>query len=199
MFPDPGKTAANHKFDPLTRDAVTGKVTGVLAYAATCVHCHPAGEAERVTDINTIESQYAAAVQAWRSVFAATGIFYKLASNPNPTLAGTFHGDFAGATAPIFPLTAADPGNKKIGAGFNLRTLDFRLKGKAMFHNIVYTKRLMYDAIDFLDNGLLDNSVDATIAALPVTTAYVNETASEYQITVADKALARAFFGATRP
>jgi hypothetical protein len=199
MFPDPGKTAANHKFNPLTRDAVTGRVTGVLAYAATCVKCHPAGEAERVNDINTTESQYAAAVQAWRAVFATRGIFYKLTSNPNATLAGTFKGDFAGLTAATWPLTAADAGNRTVGAGFNLRTLDYRLKGKGLFHNLVYTKRLVYDSIDFLDDGLINQSVDATIAALTETTAYVNETASEYQITAADKALARAFLNGGTP
>lgn len=200
MYPDPGKTKANHEFTVLTRDSVTNKVTAVLGYNATCVKCHTAGELERITDINTIESQYYSTIQAYRSVLAAKkSIFYKLASNPTSALAGTFKGNAAGTTDATWPLTAADTGNKTIGAGFNLRTMDYRLKGKAVFHNYLYTKRLMYDAIDFLDDGTLNNSVDATIAALTETTAYVNEDASEYQITAADKAAARLFLGATRP
>jgi hypothetical protein len=51
-----------------------------------------------------------------------------------------------------------------MGATFNYMLL-LKEPG-AWAHNDYYTRRLIYDSIDYIDNGLLDNSVEATINAL---------------------------------
>ena len=51
-----------------------------------------------------------------------------------------------------------------MGATFNYMLL-LKEPG-AWAHNDYYARRLIYDSIDYIDNGLLDNSVEATINAL---------------------------------
>ena len=53
----------------------------------------------------------------------------------------------------------------QMGAAFNLNMLA-HLPG-ATVHNRYYTKRLIYDAIDFLDDGAQNNSVEGTLGSGP--------------------------------
>jgi len=56
-------------------------------------------------------------------------------------------------------------GKNNMGAAFNYNLLIHDPGGVA--HNRRYTRRLIYDAMDWLDNNQLDYSVSATLAALP--------------------------------
>ena len=45
----------------------------------------------------------------------------------------------------------------------------------AYVHNSKYVKRLLYDSIDWIDDGMLNYSAGATLNALPAATAYKSE------------------------
>jgi hypothetical protein len=61
----------------------------------------------------------------------------------------------------------AVPGYKDaMGAAFNFNLLEH--DPGAFTHNRFYVKRLVFDSIDLLDNGLLDGSTGAAIDALVV-------------------------------
>jgi hypothetical protein len=51
-----------------------------------------------------------------------------------------------------------------MGAVFNYMLLS--KEPGAWAHNDYYARRLIYDSIDYIDNGLLDSSVEATINSL---------------------------------
>lgn len=106
------------------------------------------------------------------------------------------------ASSPAATITAA---KNKLGAGYNLNLLSYGLKGAAaLYHNPKYAQRLIYDSIDFLDDGLLNSSVAATVAdttVIPATTAtsYSQLSAEDFKITDADRVLALQYLGTTRP
>jgi len=57
-----------------------------------------------------------------------------------------------------------------MGAAFNFNLLT-REPG-SWAHNPVYTKRLLWDTIDYLDDGMLNQSVTATITSMPMSPYY---------------------------
>ncbi len=68
-------------------------------------------------------------------------------------------------------VTVADStGKLNMGAAFNYNMLIHDPGGVA--HNRRYTRRLIYDAIDHLDDGVLNYSVSATLNALDAATTY---------------------------
>lgn len=68
----------------------------------------------------------------------------------------------------IATAAGAVSGKDTLGAAFNFVLLHSDPGGVA--HNRRYTRRLLYDSMDFLDNGVLDYSVQTTINAMTITT-----------------------------
>jgi len=68
--------------------------------------------------------------------------------------------------------TGNTTGKNNMGAALNRYMLDTGQEPGAFAHNRYYVKRLLYDSIDWLDDGALNYSVGATLNALPSTTAY---------------------------
>jgi len=86
-------------------------------------------------------------------------------------------GELATATAATMPSCSGITGNdtgtpgtgpNNMGAAFNYNLLEH--DPGAYVHNRMYVKRLIYDSIDWLDDGEMNYSVGATLDALPVTT-----------------------------
>jgi hypothetical protein len=65
-----------------------------------------------------------------------------------------------------------------MGAAFNLHLLTH--EPGAYAHNMVYAKRLIYDSIDYLDDGVLNSSVSDAIDALTSLEAAQKSTAIGY-------------------
>ena len=59
----------------------------------------------------------------------------------------------------------ADTGKNNMGAAFNYNLLEH--DPGAFVHNRRYAARLIYDAIDWLDDNTMNFSTGATLAALP--------------------------------
>jgi hypothetical protein len=188
----PGATPADHLFKVFTRDATTDRITAILSNANTCSKCHAN---RNPTELNAIEDQFHASVQSLKSLIATKkNLFYK-EGDIGEEGAGNFYPDPSQAAGTNVTNNAATWGDiNTFGTAYNLNLLSYALPGAgAMYHNFFYVKRLLYDSIDFLDDGLPNSSVDATIAAMTETAAYDVGTITEFQITVADKARARAF------
>ena len=99
--------------------------------------------------VNDLEEGYAAALEALRIELANNGY------------------DFLGGY-PYFGnrdwISASDPtGKKNMGAAFNFNLLIH--DPGAHVHNLQYTRKLIYDSIDFMDDGSFNLSVETTLGA----------------------------------
>jgi len=141
-----------HSFRPVSRDAV-GAITQITS--ASCGSCHSGPAYLDAGRMNAREAKYAAALFALQRVLETRGIYY---ANVAP-----YFFKSAGSSDPANAVT--NWGNADtMGAAFNFNLLQH--EAGAYAHNMIYSKRLIYDSIDFLDNGVLDNSVSATVNGL---------------------------------
>lgn len=135
----------------------TGAITEIVS--PTCAKCHDGSfqQAWTVASLNDAKEGFQAALDAFSwQLQVKKGIYF----NPMfvPYLFKTPNLTAATAAANAFK----DWGNvDTAGAGFNYNYLwhDYG----AFAHNSRYAKRLIYDSIDYLDNGILDYSVGATL------------------------------------
>lgn len=159
--------SSNHKFLPFTEDAA-GQVTAVIS--TVCINCHVPGTPYALTPavVNGQKEQYADALAALKAQLEARGFYFQ---EKNP-----YFFDAAG-TAVTNWTDASDTsangrftGEQNMGAAFNYNLL--KHDPGAYAHNRFYTKRLIYDALDWLDDLSLNYSVGATLTALPAATSY---------------------------
>lgn len=151
----------SHKFLPVTKDA-NGAVTSIIS--TVCATCHgvitPA-------ELEAEKAGLAAASEALKAGLAAKSIFF---SNTNPyffkTATSTARTNAVTKWAKFSPADS-NTGRNTMGAAFNLNMVIH--DPGAYAHNRFYTKRLIYDSIDWINNGILDNDVEATINASTLT------------------------------
>ena len=142
-----------HTFSPLAKDA-GGAVTAITS--PSCPGCHTGPAYLDAPRMNSRKAKFATVLLALQKVLETRGIYYA------DTAPYFFRS--AGNTDPANAVT--DWGNADtMGAAFNFSLLQH--EPGAYTHNMIYAKRLIYDSIDLLDNGLLDDSVGATINGLP--------------------------------
>lgn len=172
-----------HLFTNVTKDGA-GAVTAITA--TVCAVCHTGAYALTPAFLTTEEEDYRAAVAAMLGGLAAQGVHYSTVYPyfyTAPYVAGgsnTAFTDWAG----VHGLTKW---KETMGAAFNTNLLLHDPGGYA--HNRVYAKRLIWDALDFIDDGLLNDTVVATIQAL--------QTAGT--LTVTQGTAAQAYLGTARP
>jgi len=112
------------------------------------------------------------------------GTWYLIASSPTKTTVLTLTTPYAGTTvtgaytitragATTNWLTRGDTdktgnttGKNNMGVGLNRFMIDIAQEPGAFAHNRFYTKRLIYDSIDWLDDGVLNYSTGATLNAI---------------------------------
>ncbi len=141
-------SANKHTFSPLTK---AGSVITAIT-SPSCAGCHTGPAYLDAGRMNSRETKFAATLLALQKVLETKNIYYAAAS-------------------PYFFKSSSntDPGNAvsnwgnadTMGAAFNFNLLQH--EPGAYAHNMIYSKRLIYDSIDFLDNGMFDNSVSVTI------------------------------------
>ena len=153
------KTDTSHLFLPVEKDG-GGTITALTTYDETCSICHNGvdeTEPEMVTLLNDLATGYEAALDALKAELDSAGFFFF------PSYPYFFKG-----LPPIFPnwLTDWDPldngsGKDNMGAAFNYYLL-YHEPG-AYVHNLQYSKKLIYDSIDYLDDATFNSSVEATL------------------------------------
>ncbi|MDF1556360.1 MAG: hypothetical protein P1P84_25060, partial [Deferrisomatales bacterium] len=170
----------SHLFLPVETDEATNRITAVTATVCGTASCHPglAG-----SEVQIWKHEYEGALGALQAALEARGIFF-LPSYPYffndhngdgvvPTPGYTFDHDGDAETDPIaednrsngFTNWAGPYGvdnwRNTMGAAFNYNLLEHDPGGYA--HNDFYIKGLIWDSIDFIYNGVLDNDVPAAL------------------------------------
>lgn len=172
-----------HTFGPYTQYSPTDN----LALNPVCVYCHPTRGAGSNSFLlwlgddataatfqgTTHKARYQAALEALRVVLGTKGFYF---GESHPYFFKT-PDNTASANAVKNWLSAGDTdttgnttGKNNMGAAFNYNLLKHDPGGVA--HNRRYTRRLIYDAIDWADDDNLNYSVATTINALDDATVY---------------------------
>jgi hypothetical protein len=156
---------ASHLFTAVSKSGST--VTAVSS--EVCFNCHAGSSASlaAVVDGERLAFTYALAVFNGQLTTA-------IASHPSLT-SGTTNWLAPGDT----DLTGNTTGKNNLGAYFNYASLNGNEMG-AYIHNSKYTKRLIYDSIDWLDDGMLNYSVGQTLAIVCSTATPTCATAMTY-------------------
>jgi len=138
----------SHRFLPVATNS-SGAITAITS--TICAKCHTGGFALTPAGLETEKEDLAAALEALKSQLAAKGYTF----------------------TPSYPYFAnrnweaafgAGSGPNTMGSAFNYNLLSH--DPGAFAHNRFYTKRLIYDSIDYMRNGILDNDVEAAINGL---------------------------------
>jgi hypothetical protein len=140
------KTANGHTLEVVTGNL--GAVTAIDAYTNICSNCHPS-EATLITNLNDYYDDF---------VDALAELSTSLTNAGHPYLGGYPYfssGDWTNGTSDN------NVGKNYMGAAFNYNML-LHAPG-AYAHNYQYTRKLIYDSIDFLDDATLNKSVETTL------------------------------------
>jgi len=174
------KTANAHSFLPVTKDG-TGAITAINS--TSCATCHTGASALTPAGLTTLEEEYQAALEALKAALAAKGIHF-FEAHP-------YFYNGAGGTGGAYTTWATLYGlagwKNTMGAAFNANLLIHDPGGYA--HNSTYSRRLIWDATDWIDDGILNNSTIATIQAL--------ETGGSITPTISTEA--QTYLGTSRP
>lgn len=140
----------DHTLAVITRDD-NGAISGLHLDPTPCIVCHDGiGSSIALTpaNLNAQEAGFNAALEALQAQLAENGFSYQTAY---PYFTATNWGD-------------ASTGPNNMGAAFNFNLL--KREPGAFVHNAFYARQLIWDSIDWLDNGILDNSTDSAITGL---------------------------------
>jgi hypothetical protein len=168
-----------HQFNNVTKDAA-GVITALTS--TTCIKCHdgahgPAlvagSDAAVVNFLKEEEEGYQAALEELRLALNAKGVYWA-SSNPYfftaPYVVGGTNTSFTN-WASVYGLASW---KDTMGAAFNLNLLLHDPGGYA--HNRIYSKRLIYDSIDFIEDGAINGSITQSMSAKA--TAYLDANAT---------------------
>ncbi len=175
------KTANSHKFSVVSTNT-TGVITKIRSQTV-CDTCHAGQFALTATSLEAEKEEYEAALEATVAVLASKGIYF---SNAHPYFYNGPNGT-GGAFTTWTSAYGSPQWRNVMGAAFNANLLIHDPGGYA--HNRFYSKRLMWDSIDFMFDSILNNDVPAAIDA--------QVTAGRLTAEVA--AAAKAYLGTTRP
>jgi hypothetical protein len=145
-----------HTFMPFIKDATTGAVTSIETTTCGVTGCHEAGGDYAMTaaTLTTEEEEYTESLEALKAQLATKGIYH---GSGYPY----FFSVSDSASQSFGTAYAAWADKDTLGSAYNLNLLMHEPGGFA--HNRYYVKRLIYDSIDWLDNGSMDGSVSATL------------------------------------
>jgi len=176
-------TPNSHKYTNVTKDSA-GTITAITSTA--CATCHTGNYALTAQILVDEEHEYMQTLDAAKAVLASKGMHFY---NAHPYFYTAAY--VAGGTNTAFTNWAGVYGlalwKDTMGAAFNINLLIHDPGGYA--HNRIYSKRLIWDAIDFIYDGVLDNDVTEAIDA--------QVTAG--RITAAEATAAKTYLGTTRP
>lgn len=149
-------TSANHTWEVVAKDA-TGVITAINS--ETCASCHAGTYELTPAKLELEKEELHASLAALEAALVAKGIYFYPAHPYFYTAPYVVGGTNTGFTnwAGVYGLA-----NWKdtMGAAFNYNLLEH--DPGAYAHNRFYTKRLIFDSIDFLDNGVLDGTISVT-------------------------------------
>lgn len=147
-----------HRFQAVKESG--GTITAIAT--PVCAVCHTGGYALTPASLETEKEEAANALAALDNQLRAKGIYF---SNTHPYFFKTPDNTASANAFKNWNLGGDNTvGKNNMGAAFNYNL--FIHDPGFYVHNRYYAKRLIYDSIDWLDNGAFDNSVQATLTAL---------------------------------
>jgi hypothetical protein len=182
----------NHLFLPVTRSTtVYGEISGIAS--EVCMRCHGPSPTLILDLVKEQKAQFTEALEALKDQMAQKLQMYFFPNSPYWFRTSTYTatktlctqnvpvknwqtngtGELTSAvTATMTSCTLiagnndgiAGTGQNNMGAAFNFNLLEH--DPGAYVHNRMYVKRLIYDSIDWVDDGVMNYSVGATLAAL---------------------------------
>lgn len=163
-----------------TADPVDATITAIPPNATTCVLCHKDAHALTVDEMNTLKTDYKNRITALTLALQARGLYYY----PSAVEISGSRSNFGNVATPtaLADITNNWTGLSAFGvsAGLDATTAAKYLKGSAWnlivthddpagyVHNSKYTGDLLYDSLDYLDDGLLNQSITAAADVLTV-------------------------------
>jgi hypothetical protein len=148
-------TTANHTWEVVAKDDA-GTITAINS--ETCASCHAGNYALTPEKLELEKEELHASLAALESALAAKGIYFYPAHPyfyTAPYVVGGTNTAFKN-----WEGVYAGKGKDVMGAAFNYNLLEH--DPGAYAHNRFYTKRLIFDSIDFIDNGVLDGTISVT-------------------------------------
>jgi len=167
----------SHTFLPVEKDEETGEITALTA--TVCAECHSGQFALDAEELNHEKEGYHASLEALNLALAAQGIFFDPGYPYFFNAADGQGGSFTNWAGPY----GVGLWQETMGAAFNYNLLEHDPGGFA--HNRFYIKALIWDSIDFLDDGVLNDSTDETPPGLG--------------LSAEELATAQAYLGTSRP
>jgi len=168
-------TTEKHLYMTVTHDTV-GTVTGITS--TVCVNCH--NTSLSVAQINLDKTAFLNALAVLKAQLAAKGFVYT-------------------GTSPYFNNTnwgSGEAGANTMGAAYNY-VLMLSETG-AYAHNLQFSKQLVLDSIDYLDNGYFDDSVETlAVPSLLASGAITQEVADSFSAFKTRKDLCNSCHGGT--
>lgn len=146
-----------HKFMPVAKNAA-GQITAISS--SVCATCHTGQFTLTPAELGEQEELVHDALAALDVELQNRGYFFYEA-NPYFFTAPYVVGGTNTRVTNWLSGSAADTGKPNMGAAFNFNLI--KHDPGAYAHNRYYIKRLIYDSIDWLDDNVLNNSVQATL------------------------------------
>jgi hypothetical protein len=147
-----------HRFLPVKETA--GVITSITSTNCASSGCHTGASTLTASGLEAEKEEALNALAALDNQLRVRGFFF---SNTYPYFFKTADNT---ASANGVKNWGADNtiGKQNMGAAFNYNL--FAHDPGFFTHNPLYVKRLIYDSIDWLDNGAFDNTVQTTLTAL---------------------------------
>ncbi len=185
----------NHLFLPVSRSTTKyGEITGIAS--EVCLNCHGPSTTLILDLVKEQQIQFTDSLEALKDQLETKLNFFFAPYNPyffvaagfdpayNEATAGThcvqnsnlpiknwqtggtstFSWNGTSCVSSVGVAGTAGTGQNNMGAAFNFNLLEH--DPGAFVHNRMYTKRLIYDSIDWVDDGVMNYSVGATLKGL---------------------------------
>lgn len=175
-----------HKFTNVTKDSA-GKITAITS--TSCATCHTGNYALTAAKLEEEKEEYDAVLNVLAAALASKGVYYDAHAHPyiygDPVLRARANA-LTNWKAIADTYSPAVSWKDVMGVAYNLYTLGH---DAGWAHNRFYSKRLLWDSLDFIFNGKLDDDVVAAIDAQ----------ATAGRITAAEATAAKTYLGTKRP
>ncbi len=186
------RSGEGHAFEPVALNAA-GQITDITTYGDTCSVCH-GGKTALVGDLNSLRAGFDAALDVLEAALVSNGMvfapsypyFYNAAgfdpaydedtASPHcqknlPVKNWQTGGAFAftwniikeKCDSSVLVEGIAGTGPANMGAAFNFYMLEH--EPGAYVHNGLYARRLIFDSLDWLDNGIMNGTIAIVNAA----------------------------------
>lgn len=185
----------DHIFLPVSRSStVYGEVTGIAS--EMCMNCHGPSNTLILDLVKEQKAQFLGSIEVLKEQLANRGIYF-FPYNPYFFVQNAFNTTYDEQTtashcsenlpvknwqtggsstftwnavtkrcdSTVNAAGTAGTGKNNMGAAYNFNLLEH--DPGAYAHNRMYTKRLIYDSIDWIDDNIMNYSVGSTLNALP--------------------------------